>query len=58
MRRIRRNGRDGEIKAAPSVGRQVVGFVEQFATALKATVRRSSKIFVFFQFSWRRRLLE
>jgi len=30
-----KEGRDGEIKAPPSVGVQVVGFAEQYATALK-----------------------
>lgn len=31
---------DGKIKAAPSVGLQVVGFVERYATALELTSRR------------------
>jgi hypothetical protein len=31
---------DGEIKAAPSVGLHVVGFVEQCATALELDPRR------------------
>ena len=41
--------RDSEIKAAPSVGLEVVGFVEQIATATGIPLRRSPKISISFQ---------
>ena len=46
---------DGEIKAAPSAMLQVVGFVEQYATAPKTARRRLPGNLVSFQSSWRRR---
>ena len=51
-------GRDGEIKAAPSAGLQVVGFVEQYATAPGDAGRRSLENPVSFQSKQRRRLAE
>tara|TARA_R110002072_G_scaffold86774_2_gene195753 strand:- start:21444 stop:21632 length:189 start_codon:yes stop_codon:yes gene_type:complete len=40
---------DGEIKAAPSVGLNVAGFVEQFAMAVEALSRRSAENWLCFQ---------